>query len=60
MHLPLSRVGSRLGIEKGVTRDSGIESELAGRGNRRPGVICDVSRRRRKSLSGWGHTGYPH
>lgn len=49
VHSPLSREGSRLSIEKGVTRDSRIESELAGRGNRRPEVICDVICRRRKS-----------
>lgn len=49
VHPPLSREGSRLGIERGVTRDRRIESELAGRGNRRPEVICDVICRRRKS-----------
>lgn len=56
---PLSREGYRLRIEKGVTRDGWIESELAGRGNRRPEVICDVIIGRRKSPSVGDTLGIP-
>lgn len=62
MHSPLSRVGSTLGIEKGVTRDRRTESELGhltGRGNRRPEVIFDVTSIGRKSPSVGDRLGIP-
>lgn len=49
-------------LRKGVTRDTGIESQLGprtGRGNRRPEVICDVNSRRRKSPSVGDTLGIP-
>lgn len=58
----LSRVGSRLGIEKGLTRGSRTESRLGhvtGRGNRRLEVIRDVINRRRKSPSVGDTVGLP-